>query len=289
MKTNTRWYKQSLVVWSAVSAILLLSTIFALSVPHTGSAYSGIGGFLSPLPERKTEPSKPPTWVFSGEGGTRRFGSVTIVAPVGFTRQSGADIRSFSQAGIEGVQLPGNLVPSTLFSLGVWPANDQTVFDKPLELRILVDPAQLKGGSTSGLQLVQYDPAAKSWKPVTSAFQPSTYQVVGRAQTLTPVAKDFPRWGGQTFFAIVQGAAQQGASQQGESAAGQSVLQSNANIRTGPGTTFAVARTARAGEALDLDGKTADGRWLRLAGGTWVAAFLVSNPPANLPVVSGSN
>jgi micrococcal nuclease len=60
----------------------------------------------------------------------------------------------------------------------------------------------------------------------------------------------------------------------------------NANLRTGPGTTYALAGSARAGASVTIVGQNAAGDWYELDGGQWIAAFLVrvdaaaSAPPA---------
>jgi hypothetical protein len=58
-----------------------------------------------------------------------------------------------------------------------------------------------------------------------------------------------------------------------------------ANLRSGPGTTFAVVGGAKAGDPLAIVGKNAAGDWYKLAGGQWIAAFLVTSAPADVPVV----
>ena len=114
--------------------------------------------------------------------------------------------------------------------------------------------------------------------PLQSNFDTGAYQLVGSVLTFTPVAKDFPTWGNQTFFAVAQGA------DFAPNSAGKSELLSNANFRAGPGTSFPIVRRGKAGEAVSVDGKSADDRWLHLADGTWVAAFLVAGPPNDLPI-----
>jgi hypothetical protein len=57
------------------------------------------------------------------------------------------------------------------------------------------------------------------------------------------------------------------------------------NLRAGPGTDFAIVGSAETGAALDVVGQNSDGTWLSLADGSWIAAFLVNNVPAGLPVV----
>ena len=62
----------------------------------------------------------------------------------------------------------------------------------------------------------------------------------------------------------------------------------NANLRSGPGTTYAVAGRVRTGQALTLTGRNQAGDWLQVADGAWVAAFLVNNAPVGLPVVGAA-
>jgi uncharacterized protein YraI len=57
------------------------------------------------------------------------------------------------------------------------------------------------------------------------------------------------------------------------------------NLRGGAGTGFPVVGTAKAGDVLTVTGSNADGSWLQVAGGAWIAAFLVSTDAAP-PVVN---
>ncbi|MEZ4736795.1 MAG: PQQ-dependent sugar dehydrogenase [Caldilineaceae bacterium] len=59
----------------------------------------------------------------------------------------------------------------------------------------------------------------------------------------------------------------------------------NANLRAGPGTTYAVVGGVQAGQALALSGRNPDGSWIQLEEDTWIAAFLVNGAPTELPVV----
>jgi uncharacterized protein YraI len=63
------------------------------------------------------------------------------------------------------------------------------------------------------------------------------------------------------------------------------VALANANLRSGPGTTFARIGTVQADEALQPVGQTAQGDWLQLADGSWIAAFLVEYTGDELPVI----
>jgi uncharacterized protein YraI len=50
----------------------------------------------------------------------------------------------------------------------------------------------------------------------------------------------------------------------------------NANLRAGPGTNYAIVGGVRTGQTLDVQGRNANGTWLQLRNGQWIAAFLVS-------------
>ncbi|MBX3011834.1 MAG: excalibur calcium-binding domain-containing protein [Caldilineaceae bacterium] len=69
----------------------------------------------------------------------------------------------------------------------------------------------------------------------------------------------------------------------------------NANLRSGPGTTYAVAGSVQTGQLLMTVGQNPAGDWWQLADGTWIAAFLVddatstntvASTPAPLPTTS---
>jgi hypothetical protein len=59
----------------------------------------------------------------------------------------------------------------------------------------------------------------------------------------------------------------------------------NANLRSGPGTDFAIVGGVVDGESLEIVGRNADGTWYQLANGYWIAAFLVEGAAASIPVV----
>lgn len=58
------------------------------------------------------------------------------------------------------------------------------------------------------------------------------------------------------------------------------IVLNTANLRAGPGTTFAVVGSAQPGDKLKVVGANADGDWYQLDTGTWIAAFLVELPGA---------
>ena len=77
----------------------------------------------------------------------------------------------------------------------------------------------------------------------------------------------------------------------------------NANLRGGPGTTYAIVGGVRLGQSLTLVGRNADSSWVQLDNGAWIAAFLVGgstesqptptpatvSPPAATPTPAPSN
>lgn len=66
----------------------------------------------------------------------------------------------------------------------------------------------------------------------------------------------------------------------------QAIVSDAANLRAGPGTTFAIVGSAGLGETLLLAGQSADGEWIQTDSGAWIAAFLLSELPAGLPVIA---
>ncbi len=62
------------------------------------------------------------------------------------------------------------------------------------------------------------------------------------------------------------------------------VVNKSANLRSGPGTNYPVVGSVQPGQALTIVGKNQDGSWLKLTDGKWIAAFLVTNVPGDLPV-----
>ncbi|MBX3015142.1 MAG: SH3 domain-containing protein [Caldilineaceae bacterium] len=54
-----------------------------------------------------------------------------------------------------------------------------------------------------------------------------------------------------------------------------------ANLRAGPGTTYAIVGTVGSGQALTVVGATTDQSWYQLDSDQWIAAFLVANIAPN--------
>ncbi len=66
------------------------------------------------------------------------------------------------------------------------------------------------------------------------------------------------------------------------------VASDNADLRSGPGTDYAVIGGAVAGDQLAPVGRNEAGDWLQLASGVWIAAALVLNAPVDLPVTAAA-
>ncbi|MEZ4639524.1 MAG: SH3 domain-containing protein [Caldilineaceae bacterium] len=66
----------------------------------------------------------------------------------------------------------------------------------------------------------------------------------------------------------------------------QPTVNSPANLRSGPGTDFDVAGSAELGTVVTVTGRNAAGDWYQLSDGSWIFAILVSNAPADVPVVN---
>ncbi len=69
-----------------------------------------------------------------------------------------------------------------------------------------------------------------------------------------------------------------------------SVTNANAYQRLNPSIDAAILGQLPAQTEVIVDGRNADGQWLHLADGSWVARFLLDNVPASLPIiVDGTN
>ena len=67
---------------------------------------------------------------------------------------------------------------------------------------------------------------------------------------------------------------------------GASTAAVDANLRSGPGTTFDLTGSITAGTALTIIGRNEAGDWLKLENGAWIFGELVANAPADLPVAT---
>ncbi len=74
---------------------------------------------------------------------------------------------------------------------------------------------------------------------------------------------------------------------QQQTAAYQGIVNSTANIRSGPGLTYSVVGQAQAGQAITLVACNEDCSWLQMDTGNWIAAFLVDLVSASTTTSSG--
>ncbi len=62
----------------------------------------------------------------------------------------------------------------------------------------------------------------------------------------------------------------------------------NANLRAGPGTTFAIVGSVKAGATVTIIGSNEAGDWYQLEDAKWIAAFLVKSVIEDVPTISGT-
>ncbi len=246
------------------------------------------------LEESQRRIVRPSTWVAPDKGGTKTFGSVTIVVPAGFTEQSGANVIGDTVPALTTAGRATGIIPGSEFALGIYPNQDQTLFLQPFELRFVLDAAKVSPGDVGSYTIKMYRPGDGSWVELASQFDSSRYALVASVKQFAPVPKDFEfGWGWRTFFGIFKkggssAAAPAASSSSSTSAttAGDTKPRTNrgANLRSGPGTEYAVAGYMPAGTEVEMVGKTANGGWFKLSDDRWIAAFLVDNVPT-LPTV----
>lgn len=261
--------------WRVALISTLAVTVIVWAAVAPASTY-GAALFQSGLPTRPPNPN----WITAAAGGQRQCGNATITIPAGYTQQAGASVLCDPLAVSPGIPLTSQDFRGTLFALGIWPNIDQTVFDAPLRIDYVLNPATFPDSLVRNLRLARYDGAAGRWTPLPTTFDATSRLISATLSTLTPVAKDRPEgWGWRTFFVVTRSDGQTpGATPQG------AFVSRTANVRRGPGTQFAVVRTLTAGTPVVPTGKTADGKWLRLVDGNWIAAFLVTGAP-RVPIV----
>lgn len=59
----------------------------------------------------------------------------------------------------------------------------------------------------------------------------------------------------------------------------------SANLRNGPGTSYAIVGHVQAGQRLQIVGQDQTGNWFKLSDEAWIAAFLVNRVEVGLPIV----
>ena len=251
------------------SLIVIFCWLFPFESNHIFSERAFL--FQSYLPERDKEdkpPPKPASWIYADKGGVIAFGPIIAQVPLNFTNQGGANVFG-DLTNTPHIEKSDLLIPGTEFAFGIWPGQNQTDYQQPIEFQITVNAAEVVFGEEQQLSLMMYNPDLQQWLNVPSRFQPETYQIVAAVQSFTPVPNEFPDWGGRTFFALFR--------------AGTYVNRS-ANLRAGPSTAYAIIRQASPGQTVELVGQTRNRLWYKLKNGAWIASFLIDNAP-DLPVV----
>ena len=61
-----------------------------------------------------------------------------------------------------------------------------------------------------------------------------------------------------------------------------------ANLRKGPGTSYAIVGHVQTGQRLQIVGQDQNNQWFKLSNDTWIAAFLVNRVEVGLPVINVS-
>lgn len=263
-------------VASRAAVVWLLAVVVIVWATFSPASSYGSGLFQSGLPTRPPNPN----WISTAAGGQRQCGSATITIPAGYTQQAGASVLCDPLAVSPGIPLGSQDFRGTLFALGIWPNTDQTAFNAPLRIDYVLNPATFPDSLVRNLRLAQYDGAAGRWLLLPTTFDAANRTLSTSFSTLTPVAKDRPEgWGWRTFYVVTQAGGQApSVSPQG------AFVSRSANVRSGPGTQFTIVRKLTAGTPVVPTGKSADGKWLQLDDGSWIAAFLVTGAP-RVPVV----
>ena len=62
----------------------------------------------------------------------------------------------------------------------------------------------------------------------------------------------------------------------------------SANLRNGPGTSYAIVGQVQAGQRLQIVGQDQTGNWFKLSNEAWIATFLVNRVEVGLPIIKVS-
>lgn len=143
-----------------------------------------------------------------------------------------------------------------------WPCQ----FDSVLDFVFTAGPAQVWRAESQILAVTgdfPDDATTSDHRPVLAHFWPVN-EVPGTAPTLTSTATSNPGSVG-------------------------TAAKSNANLRAGPGTTYAITGRVQQGQPLSIVGRNQNSDWYKLDNGAWIAASLINNvPPAASLTVSAA-
>lgn len=255
--------------------------------------------FDSPIKEKKNIDEKPTSWVRANEGRTLIVGPITIVVPVGFTNQGGATIIGDIVENPASVELPYQLIKGTELALGMWPTQNQSQFQKPIELRINLQGTVTTTDESLLPVAMMYNYDSQQWTELQSQFDKQARRINTAVQNFTPVPESFPQWGGRTFFGVFLKNASSPVTtslQQVTLFPSQvTTVTHTSNLRAGPGTTYAIIGQASLGQQIDAVGRTANSEWYKLANGSWIAGPMIDvaqmqshlYPPPKTPLLQG--
>lgn len=232
--------------------------------------------FDSPV---KTVDVKPLSWVRANEGRTLTLDPITIIVPTGFTNQGGATVIGNIVDNPVSIALPYPLVKGTELALGIWPTQNQTQFQKPIELYIRL-PSTLTTTNESLLPIVMmYNYASQQWTELPSQFDSKSRQISTAVQNFTPVPDNFPEWGGRTFFGVflktVPSLVPTSLPQVTLSPSQVTTVTHTSNLRAGPGAMYTIVGQASPGQQIEVIARTASSEWYKLTNGAWIAGTLI--------------
>lgn len=242
---------------------------------------------------------KPLSWVQVNEGRTITLNPITIVIPVGFTNQGGATVIGDIVDNPASIELPYSLVEGTELALGIWPTQNQSQFQKPIELHVSLQSAITTTDESLLPIVMMYNHDRQQWTELPSQFDSKSKQINTAVQNLTPVPDNFPEWGGRTFFGVfLKNAASIVATSLPQvtlSPSQVTTVTRTSNLRAGPGITYTIVGQASPGQQIEAIGRTANSEWYKLTNNAWVAGTLIDiarmqsrlYPSQNPPLAQG--
>ena len=171
---------------------LVLAVLLVLALPQVR-----LLTFQTPIPTESTSHSH---WIISANGGAQRDRVVKVVFPSWFTERSGADVY------VDVIEPPllirhEKLIMGTQFALGIWPL---VKLQKPIEIQVLLDAAQVSRVDPRRLVVMMYDPTANRWEELPSELHLDRSQITATVQEMKPIPPDAPSYGERTFFGVFE-------------------------------------------------------------------------------------
>lgn len=145
----------------------------------------------------------------------------------------------------------------------------------PATVRVL-EGANLRGGPGTGNPIVGSAPAGAILNVTGCDTGCEWYQL------------DSGAWIAAFLVEPVAGATRAAPVVTSTTSAGSITVNSVANLRSGPGTTFAVVGRAEPGQSITLKARNDAGDWFQLSSDAWIFGNLISAQPQGLPVAGAS-